>query len=219
MDTTGSPRGPLVGYAGQYEDGGNLRNYVGFVYYFVGRGDQWPHIAEHWAKSHAQLLASFEPDLLVAAPMGGISYASVLKQKVGCRGIFVEKKVLQTADIGKREKSKLVLGRYDIYAGDRVVLIEDIVNNFSTTKEMTDLVEVAGATVIAIASVINRSDMSSYWPSPERDPLPVIALQHRPTPQYRQDDPVVRRHIEAGNVVMKPKDQWSELVAVETAYA
>ena len=73
---------------------------------------------------------------------------SVLKQQAGCRGIFVEKKVLQAAEVGRREKSKLVCGRYDIYEGDRVVIVEDIVNNFSTAKEMNALVEEAGATVV-----------------------------------------------------------------------
>jgi adenine/guanine phosphoribosyltransferase-like PRPP-binding protein len=219
MDAVGKAWGPLVGYAGQYEtDDGKLLNYVGFVYYNVGKGDQWPHIAGHWARSHMQSLASFDPDLIVAAPMGGISYMSVLKQRLGCRGIFVEKKVIESAKDGKREKSKLVLGRYDVSPGDRIILIEDAVNNFSTTKQMVELVEAAGGTVRAIACVINRSDKTTYWDAPH-DPLPVISLQHKPTPQYKQDDPAVAKYIAAGNIIMKPKDRWDELVAAEAAYA
>jgi orotate phosphoribosyltransferase len=205
--------GPLVGYAGQYEDGDQLKNYVGFVYYNVAKGDQWAHIAGGWADAHARLLAGMSIDLLVAAPMGGISYMSALKQRLDCRGIFLEKKVLEAAQEGKREKSKLVAGRYegDIRRGDRVVLIEDIVNNFSTTKQMIQVVEKAEAQVLAIACVVNRSLENVYWEAPERDPLRVFALEYKPTPQYRQDDPAVADHIAAGNIVWKPKDHWNKL--------
>ncbi|MFZ2187532.1 MAG: phosphoribosyltransferase [Candidatus Moraniibacteriota bacterium] len=220
MSTEGKPLGPLVGYAGQYEEGGKLLNYVGFVYYNVGKGDQWSHISSGWAMRHAQLLTKYSLDVLVAAPMGGISYMSVLKLYIDCcRGIFAEKKVIEAAQEGKREKSKLILGRYDICEGDRVILLEDIVNNFSTTKQMIELVENAGGKVQAIACVINRSLKTTYWEAPARDPLPVICLEHRPTPQYRQDDPVVAEYIAVGNVIMKPKDRWAELVAAEAAYA
>lgn len=216
LDAEGKPLGPLVGYAGQYEaDDEKLLNYVGFVYYNVGKGDQWAHVSEVWTESHAESLANFNPDVLVAAPMGGISYMSVLKQRLGCRGIFAEKKVTESAREGKREKSKLILGRYDVYPGDSVILIEDIVNNFSTTKQMIDLVDAADGRVIAIACVINRSNRDAHWEAPERDPLPVICLQHKPTPQYKQDDPAVSEYIASGNIIMKPKDRWAELVAAE----
>lgn len=209
--------GPLVGYAGQYEADDKLLNYVGLVYYNVGKGDQWPHIAKYWAGLHVRLLKPLHPDLLVAAPMGGISYSSVLKQHLGCRGIFAEKKVIEAAADGKREKSKLILGRYDVYPGDRIVLVEDIVNNFSTTEQMIELVETAGGLVVAVACVINRSDKVTYWRPSDWDSLPVIALQHKPTPQYAQNNPQVAEDVAAGNIIMKPKDRWSELVAAEVA--
>lgn len=218
MAEDGSARGPLVGYAGQYADADEkLKNYVGFVYYNVAKGDQWAHIANHWAESHASRLKGLSPNVLVAAPMGGISYMSVVKQVLGCRGIFVEKKVTEAAADGKREKSKLILGRYDIVPGDRVILVEDIVNNFSTTKQMVELVENAGGIVVAIACVINRSDKEMYWEAPDGDPLPVVSLAHKPTPQYRQDDPAVARYIAEGNIVWKPKDKWDELMVAEAA--
>jgi adenine/guanine phosphoribosyltransferase-like PRPP-binding protein len=221
MGAGGNALGPLVGYTGPYEDGEKLLNYVGFVYYNVAKGDQWPHIASHWADSHARRLVDFGPDLLVAAPMGGISYMSVLKQKLGCRGIFLDRKVIEAAGDGKREKekSKLILSRYDISSGDHVVLVEDVVNNFSTTKQMIELVEEAGGIVLAIACVINRSDKPMYWGAPGRDPLPVICLQNKPTPQYKQDDPAVKQHIASGNIIMKPKERWDELKAAEAKYA
>lgn len=218
MNEDGSARGPLVGYAGQYADAdGKLKNYVGFVYYNVAKGDQWAHVANHWAECHASRLEKLSPDILVAAPMGGISYMSVVKQVLGCRGIFVEKKVTEAAADGKREKSKLILGRYDIVPGDRVVLVEDIVNNFSTTKQMVELVENAGGIVVAIACVINRSNKEAYWETPNNDPLLVMSLAHKPTPQYQQDDLEVAEHVASGNIIMKPKDKWQELMAAEAA--
>lgn len=210
------PLTPLVGYAGQYEADGKLLNYVGCVYYNVAKGDQWPHIARHWATLHAERFLVAAPDLLVAAPMGGISYMSVLKQHLGCRGVFAEKKVTRAAEVGRREESKLVFGRYDVCSGDRVILIEDIVNNFSTTKQMVEMVEIAGGEVVGIACIINRSDQTVYRVD-EHEPIVVISLLHKPTPQYRQDHPAVAEHIAAGNIVMKPKERWDELMAKEAA--
>ncbi|MFZ3031568.1 MAG: phosphoribosyltransferase [Candidatus Moraniibacteriota bacterium] len=215
MDEQG-PLTPPVGYAGQYEVDGKLLNYVGFVYYNVAQGDQWPHIARHWATLHAERFLVAPPDLLVAAPMGGVSYMSVLKQHLGCRGIFAEKKVTKAAEPNRREESRLILGRYDVCAGDRIVIIEDIVNNYSTTKQMIELVEAAGGTVTGIACVINRSDQTVYQMDGHQ-PIAVISLLHKPTPQYRQDHPAVAEHIAAGNVVMKPKERWDELMAKEAA--
>lgn len=220
MDADGKPVGPLIGYAGTYDGpDGKLLNYVGFVYYNVGKGDQWPHITEHWARTHAQRLAGLNPDLLVAAPMGGISYMSVLKQALGCRGIFAEKKVIETAKEGQREKSKLILGRYEVNLGDRVVIVEDIINNFSTTNDMIKLIEAAGGIVVALTCIINRSD-KTCWEMGGRK-IPVISLQHRPTPQYRQDDPAVARYIAVKNdmIIWKPKDRWDELKAIEGAHS
>lgn len=218
MDKDDNALGTLVGYAGTYEGpDGKLLNYVGFVYYNVGKGDQWPHIVEHWARTHAQRLAGLNPDLLVAAPMGGISYMSVLKQALGCRGIFAEKKVIETAKDGQREKSKLILGRYEVNLGDRVVIVEDIINNFSTTNDMIKLIEAAGGIVVALTCIINRSD-KTCWEMDGRK-IPVISLQHRPTPQYRQDDPAVARYIAVKNVVMKPKDRWNTLKDIEGAHS
>lgn len=220
MDANGHPLGPLVGYAGQYEGtDGNLLNYVGFVYYNVGQGDQFPSIVYGWAYTHAKSLISLVPTLLVAAPMGGITYMEALKSTLWCRGIFAEKKVIDAAQEGKRENSKLIFGRYEIYKGDRVILVEDIVNNFSTTEQLITLVEKAGGKVVAIVCLINRSDRVVYERESGQVAIPVLSLQHKPTPQYRQDDPAVRQCVEQGRVIFKPKDQWEKLVAAETKYA
>lgn len=220
MDADGNPLGPLVGYAGQYEEAdGKLLNYVGFVYYNVGQGDQFPSVVYRWAYTHAKSLTSLVPTLLVAAPMGGITYMEALKQILWCRGIFAEKKVIEAAQEGKREKSKLVFGRYEVYKGDRVVLVEDIVNNFSTTEQLVELVEMAGGKVVAIVCIINRSDRVVYERGSGQAAIPVRSLQHCPTPQYRQDDPAVRQSVVLGNIIFKPKDHWEELVAAEAKYA
>lgn len=220
LSADGKPLGPLVGYAGQYEGtDGKLLNYVGFVYYNVAKGEQWPHIMYAWAHTHAKSLIPLAPTLLVAAPMGGIAYMEALKLALWCRGIFAEKKVVEAAQEGKREKSELIFGRYEVRKDDRVILVEDIINNFSTTEQLIKLVETAGAKVVAIACLINRSDRVMYESGSGQATIPVISLSHKPTPQYRQGDPVVAEYIKADNIVMKPKDQWQKLVAAEAAHA
>lgn len=41
--------------------------------------------------------------------------------------------------------------------------------------------------------------------------VPILAVIERETPQYRQDDPVVAASVADGNVVWKPKYEWSKL--------
>lgn len=57
----------------------------------------------------------------------------------------------------KREESILVIDRHDINNGDRVVLVEDLCNNFSTAEKLIQLVEEKSGVAIAIACMLNRS--------------------------------------------------------------
>ncbi|MFH0830801.1 MAG: hypothetical protein V1895_01955 [Parcubacteria group bacterium] len=87
--------------------------------------------------------------------------------------------------------------------------MEDVCNNFSTTTDAVQLIEKAGGRLVAVMCLLNRS-REEYFGYRTRD-IPVLALEHKPMPQYRQDDPAVAEDIAAGNVVWKPKEEWQRL--------
>lgn len=206
--------GPLVGYVGRYDDGqGNMKQYVGKVYYNFARAEQYPHVLEHFARGLAHRLAQTVAfDLVVGTPMGGILIAGDVSRLTDSRRIFCEKKTVAPDSAAGREVTKLVVERHEIRHGDRVVVCEDLVNNLSTTEQVKALIEEHGGTLVAIACVLNRSP-HCYFSAADAREIPIVSLLHLPTEQFRQDDPKVAFYIEAGQVLWKPKHRWAELKA------
>lgn len=206
----GSPLGPLVGYAGTYEDeGGNKKNFVGVEYFNFAKLEEFPEARYMVAELLSDKIEkeNLEPTLLIGAPMGGIIFASELGSALGCRTIFAEKKVTALADPkhGIKEMSELVIDRHDIYPGDKVIVVEDVCNNFSTTEKMKQIIEAKGGELIAIACAFNRSGKDDW------EYLPVISACSIPAKQWKQEDPVVADLIASSNIAWKPKLEWSRL--------
>lgn len=206
--------GPLVGYAGTYPDAnGETKHYVGQRYFNVAQAEQWPDVMENFSFRVWDMIgSSLQPNVILGAPMGGIIFGAALASQFGCRFVFAEKVHVLDGIDGQRSKESLALARHEIYPGERVGIAEDIANNFTTTAQLIELVVAAGGIPVFLACVVNRSNQTEYVAS-GRDPLPVISLVHRPTPQYRQDDPVVADLVAAGHVAWKPKYEWTRLKA------
>ncbi len=203
--------GPLVGYAGTYEPG---KHYVGFGYFNVAMAEEWPDVMDYFSGCLGDRLHNegHRPDAILGAPMGGIVFGQNLARSLCCRFVFAEKVQKMAGVDGQRGKEELVLARHEIHPGERVGIAEDIANNFTTTLELMKLIVSAGGVPVFLACVVNRSDRTLYA-TDGIGPLPVASLIHRPTPQYRQDDPAVAALVRAGRVIWKPKHHWPELKA------
>lgn len=207
----GKPLGPLVGYAGKYDDDGTKKQFVGKVYYNFAKGEQNPKFRQTCAYQlrHAVVETFAHVDYVIGLPMGGIMLAVELGNQLGCDTVFAEKQIIALATDTAREQSRLVLQRHNLERQSRIVLVEDVCNNFSTTIEAIQLVESLGCDVAGIACAINRSPEDHFhalnyvWP--------VASVVHQHTPEWKQDDPVVAEDIAAGNVVWKPKNEWDRL--------
>ncbi len=212
-NSQGERLGPLVGYAGKYEaPDGSKKAFVGDVYYNFAKMEVYPDIYGYYASNLANKVSDFPErkcDIVLGAPMGGIILASDMARFLNCRRIFAEKKVISAATNDKREESILVIDRHDINFGDRVILAEDICNNFSTTEKLIELVEKNAGQITAIACLLNRSGKRDYLH--RGITVPVISSLYLPTLQYKQEDPKVVYDMEAGNVVWKPKNEWVRL--------
>ncbi len=207
---TQNPIGPLVGYSGQYYDETSRRNlqYVGYRYFNLARLEQYPQVEAFFAAGLARLVKESFPTLhgIVSVPDGGTILGSGVAGQLDVWFIGMQKKTVKLATATAKEQTSLVFGRHEIVEKNmQVVLCEDLVNNFSTTDKAIEIVKLAGAQVVGIICGFNRSEITEY------KRLPVVSLVHKPTPQFRQDDRAVVRHIEAVGILKNVKPNWSSM--------
>ncbi len=206
----------LVAYAGKYDAGeGEEKNYVGYVYANFAQIDQHPAACDFVAMQLANRIKGmlgYKPDVIVPAPIGGLWLAADVARHLYCRRAMVEKKILALEDRskGQREESTFVLKRHEIRQGDKVVIVEDTCNNFSSTDKLINLIQGQGGEVVAIACFLKRSmTVQGNWYG-----FPVIALEEKPIPQYRQDDLEIAADIAAYGISFNPKGEWDELMKI-----
>lgn len=200
-DANGKRIGPLVAYAGQYEPG---KHYVGDVYVNMAvmeRGsDLMVGLANHLVDKDEILK---QADVFCGAPEGGKTLGVHLARNRMARYAYPDQEVIS----GTRQK-KLAFLRHDgAVTGKSVVIVEDVMNNFSTTRELVSLINEQGGKVVAIAGLLNRSnEVKDMF-----DDIPVFSVVRSPQAQYRQDDLEVAEDIARVGLILKPKQEWQRL--------
>ncbi len=217
-DASGKRFGPLVGYAGKHPSAQGEKQYVGEVYANFAAAEEYPLIMQSWADKLFWRARIIGIDHCLGMPLGGLTFAFACALRFKTRFGYLEKKVLQAGSGDHREKSELVFGRHKVRPGEGVALVEDVCNNFSTTREAIEVIEKAGGKPKVIFCIFNRSGITEF-PVREDLLLPVISVEHKTLPEYRQDDPYVVEDIARGNLRSKPKTKevWEELQAVMQA--
>jgi orotate phosphoribosyltransferase len=103
--------------------------------------------AEEFGRSIA---AHFRPENIetVASPaIGGLIIGHEVARALGARFIWTE-----------RENGEMILRRgFSVSAGERILVVEDVVTTGGSTRETVAALQVQGAKVIAAASIIDRS--------------------------------------------------------------
>ena len=221
-DSSGKRLGPMVGYAGTDENG---LQFVGDIYANFGKAEEYVDLIAYWtltlSKKEPALLSKV--DVFCGLPEGGKAVAYALAFAPSCSGryVYLEKVVTALKTASEREKSKLVFNRHEIAPGDRVGLVEDLQNNFSTTGKAIDEVIKAGGEVVVLLSIMNRSPLVDNFFKWNGKKYPVVTLLRRPYPEYKQDDPEVEDDILFGDVVWKPenKNEWEKIKTVMEKYS
>jgi adenine/guanine phosphoribosyltransferase-like PRPP-binding protein len=228
-DAHGKRTGPLVGYAANYTDAEHKeRQYVGDIYANFAKAEEYPIVLSHWGRKLWEQLCinkhividdrTENPEyryVFVGPQMGGVSIAQFVAyngREVEARYACAEKKITQLKSATMREQSEIVFARHSIKKGDKVFIVEDVMNNFSTTKKVIDLVETHDATVVGIAGILNRSPFVETIYEYGKRSIPVTALVRKAYPEYKQDEIAVLTDMQKGNVILKPKDEWRKLV-------
>ena len=98
------------------------------------------------ALGEAVRAAGHEVDLVLSPAMGGLIIGHEVGRALGVRAIFAE-----------RVDGLLTVRRgFTLEAGERVLVVEDVVTTGKSTLETVAVAEQAGAVVVAAASIINR---------------------------------------------------------------
>ncbi len=109
-------------------------------------------------------------DLVASPALGGLIPGYETGRQLGIPAVWLE-----------REDGKMRLRRFALSAGARVVVVEDIVTTGLSSRETVDALRAAGADVLAVACLIDRS-------GGEADAgAPLIALTRYKVPAYSAD--------------------------------
>lgn len=102
------------------------------------------------------LAASFRDgpvDVVIGPAMGGIVLAYELARALGARGVFTE----------RGDDGRMALRRgFEIRAGERVVVAEDVMTTGGSAAEIVEMAEKAGAKVVGVAALVDRGGAARF---------------------------------------------------------
>lgn len=103
--------------------------------------------AELGARLRPILEAAGGATAVVAPALGGVLVAHEVARALGCRGLFTE-----------RQDGVMTLRRgFTLEPAEAVVVVEDVITTGGSTREVMDAVAAAGARVVAVGSLVDRS--------------------------------------------------------------
>ena len=126
---------------------------------------RYPRVAE---KLCAELVRRMLPEL------GGVRIDGVISPALG--GILVGHEVARALDVrsifAEKQDGKLVMRRFTMQPGERYVVAEDVITRGGRVQETIDIVRAAGAQVVAVAVLVDRSAGAAKFE------LPTFSLLH-----------------------------------------
>jgi len=116
-------------------------------YFQCARVLQYPWHAEKLCRCLSEQLRDMKPDVVVSPAVGGIIVGQETARHLKVRSIFME-----------REEGRMTLRRgFEIRAGERVVVIEDVTTTGGSVKEVMQAAGDAGGRVVAVGALVDRS--------------------------------------------------------------
>jgi orotate phosphoribosyltransferase len=145
-------------------------------------GLQYPPDAAKFARAIAEKLAAEQFDTVASPAIGGLVIGYETARALNVRFIWTE-----------RENGVMTLRRgFSVKAGERVLVVEDVITTGGSTRECIEALESRGAKIVAAASIIDRSGGAADVG------VPRIALATLEVPAYKPEDcPMCQRGVEA----------------------
>lgn len=135
---------------------------------------QYPEYCKEVSEIIAEKLkeANIDVDLCVGPAMGGVIISYEVAKALGTNAIFTE-----------RVDNEMTLRRgFEITEGTRVIVVEDVITTGKSSFETVDVIRSYGAEVVALASIVNRSNKD------EINGLPIISASKIDVNTYDADD-------------------------------
>jgi len=112
---------------------------------------QYPQHAERFGRMLAEelrrLTAGQKPDFVASPALGGLIIGHEVARALGCRFLFTE-----------RDAGRMTLRRgFQVRPGESAMVIEDVMTTGGSTREVIEVLQAAGARVLAAGSIIDRS--------------------------------------------------------------
>ena len=110
--------------------------------------------------------AGLVPDVVVGPAMGGVVVSYELARQLGVPSLFTERDA----------NGEMTLRRgFSLSPGERVVIAEDVVTTGKSTLEVARVLQAMGVEVLAVVSLIDRTNGAAQLPFPNFALLPVRA--------------------------------------------
>ncbi len=145
---------------------------------------QYPEEARRLGADLADRLRHLAPQTVVAPALGGILVAHEVARALGVRGLFTE-----------REEGRMTLRRgFVLGERERCLVVEDVVTTGGSTREVIACVEAAGARVVGVGALVDRSGGQARFDQPFEALLRLSVPTYQPEdcPMCREGRPVVK---------------------------
>ena len=161
---------------------------------------RYPRIAGKLCESVVEkMLASFNPgkiDGVISPAVGGILVGHEVARALDVKCVFAEKVQGEGVDATGKPNTVLAMRRFAIKPGERYIVAEDVVTKGGRVQETIDLVQKAGAEVVAVVLLVDRSAGAVSFGS-----IPMFSLmQISPKTWTKEECPMCR----AGSTPVHP---------------
>jgi len=131
---------------------------------------QYPSYTERLCNEIASHYTNDKIDVIVSPAIGGIVVGQEVARLLGCRAIFAE-----------RENGVMTLRRgFEIHAGERALVVEDVVTTGGSIKEVIQLCRAAGGHVVGVGFIVDRSAGQVAFDVPKFSVLEMEVVTYKP---------------------------------------
>ena len=109
---------------------------------------QHPRDAEALGSALALRVRDLRPDVVLSPALGGIIIGHEVARALGVRALFAERSTPPA--LGLRRG-------FTLEAGERVLVVEDVLTTGGSTRETMEVARSAGAQVVGAAAIVDRS--------------------------------------------------------------
>ena len=130
----------------------------------------------------SDLIDGVAVDTVLAPAMGGIVVGHEVARQLDVRSIFAEK-----------EDEKLVLRRFEIQPGEKIVIAEDVITRGGRVQECIDIIEERSGEIVAIGVLVDRSGGKAQFGYPTTSLLAMepVTFEPKDCPLCKQGIPLV----------------------------